>query len=43
MNEEAEMLERIRKGETHDPYETVRQRKDGSLIDISAHGFAGEG
>jgi PAS domain S-box-containing protein len=34
-NEEPRILERIRKGETVDHYETVRQRKDGSLIDIS--------
>jgi PAS domain S-box-containing protein len=34
-NEEAEILERIRRGERLDHYETVRQRKDGNLLDIS--------
>jgi PAS domain S-box-containing protein len=34
-NEMAANLERIRRGEKIDPYETVRRRKDGSLIDIS--------
>jgi PAS domain S-box-containing protein len=34
-NEESEILERIRRGDRIDHYETVRQRKDGSLIDIS--------
>jgi PAS domain S-box-containing protein len=34
-NEEPDFLERIRRGERIDHYETVRQRKDGSLIDIS--------
>lgn len=34
-NEEPEILARIRRGERVDHYETVRQRKDGSLIDIS--------
>jgi PAS domain S-box-containing protein len=34
-NEETEILERIRRGERIDPYETIRRRKDGSLIDIS--------
>ena len=34
-NEEPEILQRIRRGERIDHYETVRQRKDGSLIDIS--------
>jgi PAS domain S-box-containing protein len=34
-NEEPGILERIRHGETIDHYETVRQRKDGSLRDIS--------
>jgi PAS domain S-box-containing protein len=34
-NEEVGILERIRRGERVDPYETVRQRKDGSLVDIS--------
>jgi PAS domain S-box-containing protein len=35
MNEEPEILERIRRGESVEPYDTVRRRKDGSLIDIS--------
>jgi PAS domain S-box-containing protein len=34
-NEEPEILERIRRGERIDHYETVRVRKDGSLVDIS--------
>ena len=34
-NEEPGILERIRRGERIEHYETVRQRKDGSLIDIS--------
>jgi PAS domain S-box-containing protein len=34
-NEEPRILDRIRRGERIDHYETVRQRKDGSLIDIS--------
>jgi PAS domain S-box-containing protein len=34
-DEEPGILERIRRGERIDHYETVRQRKDGSLIDIS--------
>jgi PAS domain S-box-containing protein len=34
-NEEPEILERIRRGEQVDHYETVRQRKDGTLIDVS--------
>ena len=29
------ILERVRRGESVDHYETIRQRKDGSLIDIS--------
>lgn len=35
LNEEPEILGRIRRGERVEPYETVRQRKDGTLIDIS--------
>jgi len=35
MDEEPGILERIRKGELIDHYETVRRRKDGSEIDIS--------
>src|SRR6266496_2059970 len=34
-NEEPEILERIRKGELMDHYETMRRRKDGSLVEIS--------
>jgi PAS domain S-box-containing protein len=34
-DEEPTILERIRRGERVEPYETVRQRKDGSKIDIS--------
>jgi PAS domain S-box-containing protein len=34
-SEEPEILRRIRRGERIDHYETVRRRKDGSLIDIS--------
>jgi PAS domain S-box-containing protein len=35
IDEEAGILERIRRGEMIDHYETVRQRKDGSLLEIS--------
>ncbi len=35
LNEEAEILARIRIGERVEHYETVRQRKDGSLVEIS--------
>lgn len=34
-NEEPMILERIRRGERIEHYETVRRRKDGSLVDIS--------
>jgi PAS domain S-box-containing protein len=34
-DEELSILERIRRGERIEHYETVRQRKDGSLLDIS--------
>ena len=34
-HEEPGILERIRRGERIEHYETVRQRKDGSLVDIS--------
>ena len=34
-DEEPSILERIRRGERIEHYETVRQRKDGSLLDIS--------
>jgi PAS domain S-box-containing protein len=35
VNEEPGILERIRRGERVEPYETVRRRKDGTLLDIS--------
>ena len=35
LNEEPEILERISRGEHIDHFDTVRRRKDGSLIDIS--------
>lgn len=35
VNEERDMLDRIRIGETIDHYETQRQRKDGSVFDVS--------
>ena len=35
VNEEPEILARLRKGERIDHYETVRRRKDGALLDIS--------
>ena len=35
INEEAEILARIRIGERVEHYETLRQRKDGSLVEIS--------
>src|SRR5687768_7701644 len=34
-NEEPEILDKIREGKKIDQYETVRRRKDGSLLDIS--------
>jgi PAS domain S-box-containing protein len=34
-NEEPEILSRIRAGERVDHYETIRRRKDGTLIDVS--------
>ena len=34
-HEEVRILDRIRRGERVDPYETVRQRRDGSLVDVS--------
>jgi PAS domain S-box-containing protein len=34
-DEEPGIMERIRRGERVDPYETIRRRKDGSLVDIS--------
>ena len=33
----SDILERIRRGELVDHYETVRRRKDGSLIDVSVN------
>ena len=35
LNEEPEILERVRRGDRVEHYETVRRRKDGSLVDIS--------
>jgi len=35
LNEEPSVLERIRRGERVEHYETVRRRKDGTLLDIS--------
>jgi two-component system CheB/CheR fusion protein len=35
VNEEAVILERIRRGERIEHFETVRHRKDGTLLDIS--------
>jgi PAS domain S-box-containing protein len=35
VNEEPGILARIRRGEPLDHYETIRQRKDGTLLDIS--------
>ena len=35
LHEETVILERIRRGERIEHYETVRRRKDGSLVDIS--------
>src|SRR5262249_54378778 len=34
-DEEPNILERIRRGERIDHYETIRRRKDGSLIEVS--------
>ena len=34
-NEQPEILARIRRGESIDHYETIRRRKDGTLVDIS--------
>jgi PAS domain S-box-containing protein len=34
-NEEPEILERVRRGERVDHYETVRRRKDGTPVDVS--------
>jgi PAS domain S-box-containing protein len=34
-NEEPEILDRIRRGEPVEHYDTVRRRKDGTLVDIS--------
>jgi len=34
-NEEPSIIERIRRGERIDHYETVRRHKDGSLVDVS--------
>jgi PAS domain S-box-containing protein len=34
-NEELEILERIHRGEHVDHFETIRKRKDGSLVNVS--------
>jgi PAS domain S-box-containing protein len=34
-SEESEILERLRRGERTEHYETVRRRKDGTLLDVS--------
>ena len=35
LHEESTIIDRIRRGERVDHYETVRRRKDGSLVDVS--------
>ncbi|WP_162146105.1 PAS domain S-box protein [Inquilinus limosus] len=35
LDEETEILARIRRGERIEPFETIRRRKDGSLVEIS--------
>ena len=35
LREEAEILERLRRGERIEHFETVRKRKDGSMLDVS--------
>jgi two-component sensor histidine kinase len=35
LHEEVRILDRIRRNERVDPYETVRKRRDGSLVDVS--------
>jgi two-component system, chemotaxis family, CheB/CheR fusion protein len=35
IDEEPEIIERVRQGERVDHYDTVRRRKDGSLVDVS--------
>ena len=35
LDEETEILRRLRRGERIDHYETIRRRKDGSLLDVS--------
>jgi len=35
LHEEPEIIERIKRGDSVEPYQTVRQRKDGSLVDVS--------
>jgi PAS domain S-box-containing protein len=34
-HEEAQILERVRRGERVDPFETLRKRKDGTYVDVS--------
>src|SRR5213075_1034436 len=35
LDEEAEILARIRRGERIDHFDTLRRRKDGSLVDVA--------
>ena len=35
LEEEAQILARLRRGERVDHFETVRRRKDGTLVDVS--------
>lgn len=35
LNEEAEILDRVRRGDRVDHFETIRERKDGTLLDVS--------
>ncbi len=41
-HEELAIIERIRRGDLVDHYETIRRRKDGGLIDVFADHFAYE-
>ena len=41
--EEATILERLKRGEQVEHFETVRVRKDGSTFDVSLNNFASEG
>ena len=42
LEEEATILERLRKGEKIEHFETIRRRKDGTTVDISLDNFPGE-